>query len=150
MRSLIQRVTRAQISVEGEVVGSIGKGFLVLLGVGSEDDEQSCGRLWQKVRGLRIMDDGEGKMNLALSDVGGEVLVVSQFTLFADCRKGNRPSFTAAAGPEQGKRLYELFCELVRADLGHVETGIFGADMAVELVNDGPVTTWLDTDSLSR
>lgn len=150
MRALIQRVKRAQVRVEGEIVGSCGTGFLVLLGVGEADDEESCSRLWSKIRALRVMDDGAGKMNLALADVGGEVLVVSQFTLFADCRKGNRPSFTSAAAPEKGKRLYELFCELVRVDMGHVETGIFGADMDVELVNDGPVTIWLDTDELSR
>lgn len=150
MRALLQRVTHAQVTVDGEVVGSCGKGFLVLLGVGPDDDEACCERLWNKVRALRVMDDENGKMNRSIMDVGGEVLVVSQFTLYADCRRGNRPSFTDAAEPVLASRLYERFCELAERDVSHVGRGIFAAEMQVELVNDGPITIWLDTDELNR
>ena len=150
MRALLQRVTHAQVTVDGEVVGSCGRGFLVLLGVGPTDDEASCERLWRKVRGMRVFDDEAGKMNLALGDVGGELLVVSQFTLYADCRRGNRPSFTGAAEPALANRLYERFCELAERDVAHVGRGVFAAEMQVELVNDGPITIWLDTDELGR
>lgn len=150
MRALLQRVTHAQVTVDGEVVGSCGRGFLVLLGVGPDDDEASCERLWKKVRGMRVFDDEAGKMNLALGDVGGELLVVSQFTLYADCRRGNRPSFTGAAEPALANRLYERFCELAERDVAHVGRGVFAAEMQVELVNDGPITIWLDTDELGR
>ncbi|MBQ3267209.1 MAG: D-tyrosyl-tRNA(Tyr) deacylase [Atopobiaceae bacterium] len=150
MRALLQRVTHAQVTVDGEVVGSCGRGFLVLLGVGPDDDEASCERLWKKVRGMRVFDDEAGKMNLALGDMGGELLVVSQFTLYADCRRGNRPSFTGAAEPALANRLYERFCELAERDVAHVGRGVFAAEMQVELVNDGPITIWLDTDELGR
>lgn len=150
MRALLQRVTHAQVTVDGEVVGSCGRGFLVLLGVGPDDDEASCERLWKKVRGMRVFDDEAGKMNLALGDVGGELLVVSQFTLYADCRRGNRPSFTGAAEPALANRLYERFCELAERDVAHVGRGVFAAEMQVELVNDGPITIWLDTEELGR
>ena len=150
MRALLQRVTHAQVTVDGEVVGSCGHGFLVLLGVSPADDEASCERLWKKVRGMRVFDDEAGKMNLALGDVGGELLVVSQFTLYADCRRGNRPSFTGAAEPALANRLYERFCELAERDVAHVGRGVFAAEMQVELVNDGPITIWLDTDELGR
>ena len=150
MRALLQRVTHAQVTVDGEVVGSCGRGFLVLLGVGPDDDEASCERLWKKVRGMRVFDDEAGKMNLALGDMGGELLVVSQFTLYADCRRGNRPSFTDAAEPALANRLYERFCELAERDVAHVGRGVFAAEMQVELVNDGPITIWLDTDELGR
>ncbi len=146
MRALIQRVNQARVDVDGKTVGSIGRGLLVLLGVGRNDTETQAQKLWDKIRKLRVFEDGQGKTNLALADVAGEVLVVSQFTLYADCRKGNRPSFTAAGTPDEALRLYEHFAELVRRDLGRVETGEFGAMMEVALVNDGPFTVWLDTD----
>lgn len=148
MRALIQRVTQAQVDIDGRTAGSIGRGFLILLGVGQHDDEASARKLWGKVSKLRIFDDEAGKTNLSLAQVGGRVLVVSQFTLYADCKHGNRPSFTQAGAPDEARRLYEGFCEMVRADLGEVQTGEFGADMQVSLVNDGPFTVWLDTYQL--
>lgn len=150
MRALIQRVSEASVRVDGEEVGRCGRGLLVLLGVGEGDDEAVAEKLWHKASGLRIFDDNAGKTNLSLADVGGEVLVVSQFTLYANCRRGHRPSFTDAAAPELGRALYEHFCELVQRDLGtdRVGRGIFGADMKVSLVNDGPFTIWLDTAEL--
>lgn len=150
MRALIQRVTQANVSVSGESVGSCGRGLLVLLGVGHDDDEATAAKLWNKISGLRIFEDDDGKTNLSLADVAGEALVVSQFTLYANCRRGRRPSFTDAAGPELANNLYEHFCELAEADLGpeHVGRGIFGAMMEVSLVNDGPFTIWLDTTEL--
>lgn len=150
MRALIQRVTQANVSVSGESVGSCGRGLLVLLGVGHDDDEATATKLWNKISGLRIFEDENGKTNLSLADVAGEALVVSQFTLYANCRRGRRPSFTDAAGPELANNLYERFCELAETDLGseHVGRGIFGAMMEVSLVNDGPFTIWLDTTEL--
>ena len=150
MRALIQRVSEASVRVDGEEVGRCGRGLLVLLGVGEGDDEAVAEKLWHKASGLRIFDDNAGKTNLSLADVGGEVLVVSQFTLYANCRRGRRPSFIDAAAPELGRALYEHFCELVQRDLGadRVGRGIFGADMKVSLVNDGPFTIWLDTAEL--
>ena len=152
MRAVVQRVTRASVTVvpEGDegvqpyVSGSIGRGYLVLLGVGHDDTEQDAGLLWDKIRKMRVFADASGKTNLALADVGGEVLVVSQFTLYADCRHGNRPSFTQAGAPDRARELYEHFCSLVARDTGAVQTGEFGADMRVELVNDGPFTICLD------
>lgn len=149
MRAVVQRVTSASVEIDSEVVGRIGRGYLVLLGVGHGDSEETARKLWAKLRDLRINDDAQGKTNLALSDVDGEVLVVSQFTLYADCRRGRRPSFTAAGSPGEANRLYEYFLSLVRADMGRVECGCFGADMAVSLVNDGPFTIVLDTDDLA-
>ena len=148
MRALVQKVSRAKVDVDGATMGAIDKGYLVLLGVGHDDTEAQADRLWGKISKLRIFEDANGKTNLSLADVEGSVLVVSQFTLYADCRKGNRPSFTQAAAPGEANRLYEYFAGLVRRDLGHVETGVFGAMMQVELVNDGPFTVWLDTDEL--
>ena len=148
MRAVVQRVTRASVTIDGEVTGSIGQGYLVLLGVGADDTRAEADRLWKKLFGLRIMEDEDGKTNRSIDDVGGEVLVVSQFTLFADCRRGRRPSFTAAGAPDLANELYEYFVSLARADVSHVATGSFGADMKVELVNDGPFTIWLDTDDL--
>ena len=150
MRALLQRVTRACVTVNGEQVGACGRGFLVLLGVSPADTRETCEKLWRKVEHLRVFDDAAGKMNLALADVNGEVLVVSQFTLYANCRHGNRPGFTDAAKPDVAIPLYEHFCELAEDALGaeRVGRGVFGADMQVELVNDGPVTIWLDTDEL--
>lgn len=148
MRALIQRVAQAQVDIEGRTVGKIGLGYLILLGVGHTDTEQTARKLWDKVRKLRIFEDEAGKTNRSLADVGGQALVVSQFTLYADCKHGNRPSFTGAGAPDKARELYEGFCELVRADLEEVQTGEFGADMQVSLVNDGPFTVWLDTDQL--
>ncbi|MDO5358613.1 MAG: D-aminoacyl-tRNA deacylase [Slackia faecicanis] len=148
MRALVQRVTRAQVDIDGETVSSIGKGFVVLLGVGHDDAEEQADKLWSKISKMRIFEDENGKTNIGLADIGGEVLVVSQFTLYADCKRGNRPSFTNAGAPDEANRLYEYFVELARKDVEHVGTGSFGADMKVELVNDGPFTVWLDTDTL--
>ena len=152
MRALVQRVSHAEVAVAGETVGRCGRGFLILLGVGPDDTPETAERLWTKIHKLRVFDDEAGKMNLALDSVEGEVLVVSQFTLYADCRRGNRPSFTSAAPPELGDALYRRFCELAEADLGRarVGRGIFGADMQVSLTNDGPITVRLDTDELMR
>jgi len=148
MRAVLTRVKSASVSIAGETVGKIGKGFLILLGVGPEDNEEKCRYLAQKALGLRIFEDENGKMNRGLEEVGGEVLVVSQFTLYGNCRKGRRPSFTEAADPELGNRLYEYFLS-VCAELGHKpQHGQFGADMQVASVNDGPVTLILDTDQL--
>ena len=148
MRAVLTRVRSASVTIDGQLVGSIGKGFLILLGVGPEDTEKQCRYLAEKALGLRVFEDENGKMNLGLADVGGQVLVVSQFTLYGNCRKGRRPSFTDAAGPELGNRLYEQFLADC-ADLGYVpQHGRFGADMKVESVNDGPVTLILDTDQL--
>lgn len=148
MRALLQRVSRADITVEGVRTGSIGQGYVILLGVGQDDDEAAAEKLWSKKRRLRIFDDGDGKANLSLEDVEGDVLIVSQFTLYANCRRGNRPSFTDAGAPAAAEALYERFVELARADVAHVETGVFGADMQVDLTNDGPFTIWLDTADL--
>lgn len=147
MRAVIQRVSRAFVTVDGEIVGKMGRGLLVLLGVTHSDTEQDGDRLLEKLIGLRIFDDGDGKMNLALTDISGELLVVSQFTLYADTRRGRRPSFVEAAGGEMARRLYEAFIDKAREKLGTVASGRFGAMMDVELVNDGPVTIILDTAS---
>ncbi|MGI6220420.1 MAG: D-aminoacyl-tRNA deacylase [Coriobacteriales bacterium] len=148
MRAVIQRVSRASIEVDGELIGSIGGGYLILLGVGAGDAEAQADKLWAKISKMRIFEDGDGKTNLSIRDVGGEVLVISQFTLYANCKKGNRPSFTEAMEPVEAERLYEYFVDLVRADIPHVATGSFGAMMDVELVNDGPFTIVLDTATL--
>lgn len=148
MRAVLTRVRSASVSIGGETVGRIGKGFLILLGVGPEDTEEACRCLAEKALSLRLFEDGQGKMNLGLEQVGGEVLVVSQFTLYGSCRKGRRPSFTGAAAPELGNALYEQFLAIC-AELGYPpQHGRFGADMQVESVNDGPVTILLDTDEL--
>lgn len=148
MRALIQRVTQAAVSIEGSECGSIGKGYLILLGVGQNDTEHEAELLFNKIFGLRIFEDDAGKTNLSLADVGAEMLIVSQFTLYADCKKGRRPSFTSAAPPRQAEHLYEYFVSLARASVARVATGEFGAMMEVSLVNDGPFTIWLDTDEL--
>ncbi|MCM1166015.1 MAG: D-aminoacyl-tRNA deacylase [Lachnospiraceae bacterium] len=143
MRIVIQRTERASVSVGGKTVGSIGKGFLVLLGVGAEDTEADCERLAKKLTGLRIFEDENGKTNLPLKDVGGSLLIISQFTLYADCRKGNRPNFLAAKEPKEAERLYEYFCTLCAREIP-VEKGVFGADMRVEFINSGPFTIILE------
>lgn len=148
MRAVVQRVTRASVTIDGEITGSIGQGYLVLLGVGADDTRAEADHLWKKLFGLRIMEDEDGKTNRSIDDVGGEVLVVSQFTLFADCRRGRRPSFTTAGDPAHANELYEYFVQLARQDVSRVATGTFGANMQVELVNDGPFTIVLDTDAL--
>lgn len=140
MKIVIQRVLQAQVEVAGEVVGKIGKGYLILFGAAQGDTDENAVRLAEKISKLRIFEDGNGKTNLSVFDVGGEVLSVSQFTLLADCSHGNRPSFTNAAKPDEANRLYELFNSELRAKGLKVETGIFGADMKVTLVNDGPFT----------
>ena len=148
MRAVLTRVTSASVTIDGEVVGKIGKGFLILLGVGPEDTEDHCKYLAQKALGLRVFEDENGKMNLGLEQVGGEVLVVSQFTLFGNCRKGRRPSFAEAAPPALGEELYERFLQICE-ELGYPpQHGQFGADMQVASVNDGPVTLILDTHQL--
>ena len=143
MRIVLQRVNHASVKVDGEIVGKIGKGFLILLGVGKEDTEADLQKYVDKIIKLRIFADENGKTNLSLKDVNGELLVVSQFTLYADCRKGNRPSFTEAGDPETANRLYEKFVELCREQVEVVEHGVFGADMKVSLENDGPFTVVL-------
>ena len=145
MRAVVQRVTRASVATGGAVMGAIERGFLVLAGVAVDDDEADAAALAHKIAGLRVFADAGGAMNLALADVGGAVLVVSQFTLLGDVRKGRRPSFIAAARGELAERLYERVAARLREAGPHVETGVFGADMAVELVNDGPVTLLLDS-----
>lgn len=148
MRAVVQCVTEASVSVEGAEVGRIGRGYLILLGVGHGDGEAQAERLWEKIRKMRVFEDEMGKTNLSLADIEGDVLVVSQFTLFANCKKGNRPSFTEAGAPDEAKRLYEYFVSLARRDVPQVGTGIFGAMMDVALVNRGPFTLCLDTDNL--
>uniref|UniRef100_A0A7C2C1Q8 D-aminoacyl-tRNA deacylase n=1 Tax=Thermus islandicus TaxID=540988 RepID=A0A7C2C1Q8_9DEIN len=150
MRAVVQRVSEAFVEVEGEVVGRIGLGLLVLLGVGQKDTQEDALYLARKIVHLRVFPDLEGRMNLSLQEVGGEVLLVSQFTLYADTRKGNRPSFLQAAPPDQGKRLYEAALEAFLAQGVHVETGVYGAHMRVHLVNDGPVTLLLDSEERLR
>ncbi|MBO4854755.1 MAG: D-tyrosyl-tRNA(Tyr) deacylase [Oscillospiraceae bacterium] len=148
MRAVLTRVRRAGVTVDGNVIGSIGRGFLILLGVGQNDTEAECLKLADKLTGLRIFDDDNDKMNWSLSDIGGEILVISQFTLYGNCRKGRRPEFLSAARPDTAIPLYEKFVAACREKGFHVETGVFGADMQVESVNDGPVTLMVDTDTL--
>lgn len=148
MRAVLTRVSSASVTIGNQVVGQIGKGFLILLGIGPEDTEAQCRYLAEKALSLRIFEDDQGKMNLGLEQVGGQVLVVSQFTLYGNCRKGRRPSFTEAAPPQLGNELYEKFLSIC-AELGYPpQHGQFGADMKVASVNDGPVTLILDTDQL--
>ena len=148
MRAVLTRVKSASVEIGGSIVGRIGQGFLILLGVGPEDNEEKCRYLCEKALGLRVFEDENGKMNRSLADVGGQVLVVSQFTLYGNCRKGRRPSFTDAANPELGNALYEKFLSCCE-ELGYPpQQGQFGADMQVASVNDGPVTLILDTDQL--
>ena len=148
MKFVIQRVTHASVTVDGAVIGKIGKGFLVLIGVSQEDTAETADKMVKKMCNLRIFEDSEGKTNLALSDVGGELLLISQFTLYADCRKGNRPSFVFAGAPDMASALYEHIIEAARKYVPVVERGSFGADMKVDLRNDGPFTIVLDSKEL--
>lgn len=150
MRAIIQRVGSASVTINGETVGSIEAGYMILLGVSQQDTDEQAQKLWSKISKLRIFCDEAGKTNLSIHDIAGSVLIVSQFTLYADCKKGNRPSFTRAGAPDEANRLYEAFLELARTDLGpdRVAHGSFGAEMQVALVNDGPFTILLDTDTL--
>lgn len=149
MRAVIQRVKQAHVDIDGQTVGSINQGLMILLGVGHSDSEDDAERLWSKIARLRIFEDENGKTNLSLADIQGDVLIVSQFTLFANCKKGNRPSFVDAGAPDDANRLYEWFVARARRDVARVETGRFGAYMDVSLVNDGPFTICLDTDTLA-
>ena len=144
MKFVIQRVTEASVTVEGKTIGEIGKGFLVLIGVGKEDTRETADKYLKKMIGLRIFEDAEGKTNLSLKDVGGELLLVSQFTLYANCKKGNRPSFVEAGDPEQAEDLYNYIVEEAKKQVDVVQTGSFGADMKVSLLNDGPFTRVLE------
>lgn len=146
MRAVVQRVSRARVTVGGEVVGQIGPGYVVLLGVSREDDEAAADYLAEKVAGLRVFEDENGKMNRSIQEVGGSILAVSQFTLYGDVRRGRRPGFDRAARPEQAEPLYRRFVERLRALGLHVETGRFQTHMEVELVNDGPVTILIDSE----
>jgi D-tyrosyl-tRNA(Tyr) deacylase len=143
MIGLIQRVSEAVVTVDGRIVGEIGRGLLVLVGVEKHDDEASANRLLERLLGYRVFPDAEGKMNLSLTDIGGELLLVPQFTLAADTHKGTRPSFSSAAAPELGAALFDYFAAAARERHAKVAMGVFGADMKVSLINDGPVTFWL-------
>ena len=148
MRFVIQRVKEASVSVEGKVIGEIQKGFLVLIGVSDSDTEETADKMVRKMTGLRIFEDGNGKTNLALSDVQGSLLLVSQFTLYANCKKGNRPSFTEAGAPDRANELYEYIIRECKKSVPEVQTGSFGAEMEVSLVNDGPFTILLDSEKM--
>lgn len=148
MKLVIQRVNHASVKIDGEIAGKIGRGLLVFLGVGADDSKEIADKYFNKLCKLRIFDDENGKTNLSVDDVNGELLIVSQFTLYADCKKGNRPSFTNAAPPEMANELYEYFLALCKEKYGKVESGRFGADMKVELENDGPFTVLLDESLL--
>ena len=148
MRLVIQRVQHAEVKVNGETTGSIGKGFLVLIGVAETDTREIADKMIKKLLGLRIFEDAEGKTNLDLDAVDGELLLVSQFTLYADCKKGNRPSFIKAGNPDMANELYEYIIAKCRQEFPKVEKGIFGADMKVSLLNDGPFTILLDSDEI--
>ena len=148
MRAVLTKVKHASVTIDGELKGKIGRGFLILLGVAPDDTEEKCRKMADKLCSLRIFDDENDKINLSLDDVGGELLIVSQFTLYGNCRKGRRPEFLNAARPETAIPLYEKFVSLVRAKGYHVETGEFGAYMQVDSLNDGPLTLVVDTDQL--
>lgn len=150
MKCLIQRVKHASVTVDGEVTGKIDEGYLVLFGASQSDELDLADSMAKKLLNLRIFEDENGKMNLSLLDVGGEALIVSQFTLYANCRHGNRPSFIEACEPVRANEIYEYFCEKVKSYGVKVEKGVFGADMKVELLNDGPVTIMLDSDEIVK
>ena len=148
MRFVIQRVTEASVTIDGEISGKIGKGYLVLIGVADTDTKEIADKMIRKMIGLRIFEDEQGKTNLSLADVDGGVLLVSQFTLYANCKRGNRPSFIEAGKPDMVNEMYEYIIEKCRESVDEVQTGEFGADMKVQLLNDGPFTILLDSDQL--
>lgn len=148
MRFVIQRVTEASVTIDGEISGKIGKGYLVLIGVADTDTKELADKMIRKMIGLRIFEDEQGKTNLSLADVGGGLLLVSQFTLYANCKRGNRPSFIEAGKPDMANEMYEYIIEKCRESVEEVQTGEFGADMKVQLLNDGPFTILLDSDQL--
>ena len=148
MRFVVQRVSSARVTVEEDVIGEVGRGFLVLIGVSREDTKETADKLVKKLIGLRIFEDENGKTNLSLADVGGSLLLVSQFTLYANCKKGNRPSFIEAGEPEKAEEMYEYIIEKCAKEIPCVQTGKFGAQMKVELVNEGPFTVLLDSETL--
>lgn len=150
MRAVVQRVSEASVAVDGKTIGACGRGLLVFLGIGGSDGPEEVEQLWGKIRKLRIFPDGDKATGASLEDVDGDALIVSQFTLYADCRKGNRPSFAAAGAPAESERLYEQFVTRARQDIPTAACGEFGADMQVSLVNDGPFTICLDTEDLKR
>ncbi len=150
MKVLIQRVLEAEVKVDGNSIGKIGKGYLVFLGVAQEDTKETADKMFAKMLKLRMCEDENGKTNLSLKDTEGELLIVSQFTLYADCKKGNRPSFINAGKPDMANELYEYFISLAKKEVGHVQTGEFGADMKVSLINDGPFTIMLDSEEICR
>ena len=149
MRFVIQRVTHASVTIEEKIAGKIGQGYLVLIGVADSDTKEIADKMIRKMLGLRIFEDENGKTNIGLADVDGELLLVSQFTLYADCKKGNRPSFVKAGKPDMANEMYEYIVEKCREQVDKVETGSFGADMKVELLNDGPFTILLDSEELA-
>lgn len=148
MRFVIQRVTEASVTIDGEISGKIGKGYLVLIGVADTDTKEIADKMIRKMIGLRIFEDEQGKTNLSLADVDGGLLLVSQFTLYANCKRGNRPSFIEAGKPDMANEMYEYIIEKCRESVNEVQTGEFGADMKVQLLNDGPFTILLDSDQL--
>ena len=148
MRYIIQRVTNASCTVDGRVTGEIEKGFLVFIGVSDTDTKENADKMTKKLLGMRIFEDENGKTNLSLKDVNGSLLLISQFTLYADCKKGNRPSFTKAGKPDHANELYEYMIEVCKNEISNVQTGIFGADMKIQLLNDGPFTILLDSDEI--
>ena len=150
MKFVIQRVTDAKVSVDGKVVGKIGKGFMVLIGIAGTDTVEIADKMIKKLIGMRIFEDENGKTNLALKDVGGELLLISQFTLYSDCKKGNRPSFVNAGAPDMADEMYQYIISQCKKEIEVVEKGIFGADMKVSLVNDGPFTIVLDSDEIIK
>ena len=149
MRFVVQRVTHASVTVDGNVIGKIGQGFMVLIGVSDEDTKETADKMVKKLLGLRIFEDENGKTNLDIHTVGGSLLLISQFTLYADCKHGNRPSFIKAGKPDMANEMYEYIIAKCREQVETVETGEFGADMKVELLNDGPLTILLDSDQLA-
>lgn len=149
MRFVVQRVTHASVTVDGNVIGKIGQGFMVLIGVSDEDTKETADKMVKKLLGLRIFEDENGKTNLDIHTVGGSLLLISQFTLYADCKHGNRPSFIKAGKPDMANEMYEYIIAKCREQVEIVETGEFGADMKVELLNDGPFTIFLDSDQLA-
>ena len=150
MRFVVQRVTHASVTVDGNVIGKIGQGFMVLIGVSDEDTKETADKMVKKLLGLRIFEDENGKTNLDIHTVGGSLLLISQFTLYADCKHGNRPSFIKAGKPDMANEMYEYIIAKCREQVDIVETGEFGADMKVELLNAGPVTLWMDTREMRR